>query len=149
MKSVLWIVVFLLGVVVGGGIVLVARPVAEAEAPPASDAAALASDADVPVPLPGVLVSVTNDTGEALKNVEVHYAGGSFYTDALSPAGSFSRRIYPTGESALEVAFADQSGGEVCSEVDAQLSSGESGSLRLSIQPGGKLQVKGDTTAAK
>ncbi len=149
MKSVLWIVVFLLGVVVGGGIVLVARPTTEAEAPPASDAAILAADADVPVPLSGVLVSVTNDTGEALKNVEVHYAGGSFYTDTLSPAESFSNRINPTGESALEVAFADQSGGEVCSEVDAQLSPGGSGSLRLSIQPGGKLQVKEETTAAK
>ena len=132
---------------------MVARPAAEADSPPALDAATLAriraSDPDVPVPLPGVLVSVTNDAGEALKNVEVHYAGGSFYTDALSPAGSFSRRIYPTGESALEVAFADQSGGEVCSEVDAELSPGGSGSLHLSIQPGGKLQVKEETTPAK
>ncbi len=138
MKSVPFIVVFLLGVVVGGGGVFLTRPADDAGTAPAPSA---------PASLPGVLVSVRNDTGGPLKNVEVHYTGGSFYTDTLSPAERFSKRISPTGESALEVAFSDQSGSEVCVEVDSGLRPDGAGSLLVSIQPEGKLEIKDERKA--
>ncbi len=126
MKSALWIVVFLVGLLIGGVIGFFARPPGAATAQQPQ----------------GLRVSVVNNTPDELKNIEVHYRGGSVYTDRLTPGANFSRMIDPTGPSELEIAYADPGGKDVCEELKANLTSGSSGQVRISVLPEGKLKIE-------
>ena len=131
MKKLAWIVVFLLGAMVGLSAGFVAKKFCLLQ------------------PSKGVLINIKNETAKTLKYVEVHYAGGSIYADKLAAGESFSGWVNPRGgEGSLDVAFGEAGGKEFYEEIDVSLGQNSTGTIELHVQTGGKLTFEADTSKA-
>lgn len=93
----------------------------------------------------GVTVIVNNATGGDITNLQIRFTGGSKSSPRLKSAESFEAKVNPNGESHLNVQFADSSGKLHSAEVDVYLERNYSGTIRVTLEPDGKVTWKGET----
>jgi len=93
----------------------------------------------------GVTVIVKNASGDEITNLHIKFTGGSKSSPALKSAESFQTKLNPTGSSHLVVEFTDSSGKQYSGKVDVYFERNYSGSIQITIEPGGKLTWKDKT----
>jgi hypothetical protein len=93
----------------------------------------------------GVTVIVNNATGGDITNLQIKFLGGSKSSPKLKSAESFETKVNPNGESHLDVEFADSSGKRHSAKVDVYLERNYSGTIRVTLEPDGKVTWKDET----
>lgn len=93
----------------------------------------------------GVTVIVNNATGGDITNLQIKFTGGSKSSPGLKIAESFETKVNPNGESHLDVEFADSSGKRRSAKVDVYMERNYSGTIRVTLEPNGKVTWKEDT----
>jgi hypothetical protein len=93
----------------------------------------------------GVTVIVNNASDGEITNLQVKFTGGSKSSPALKSAESFQTKVNPSGSSDLVVEFTDSTGKQHSGKVDVYFERNYSGSIQVTIEPGGKLTWKDET----
>ncbi len=93
----------------------------------------------------GVTVIVNNASGSEITNLQVKFTGGSKSSTALKSAESFQTKVNPSGSSDLVVEFTDSTGIQHSGKVDVYFERNYSGSIQITIEPGGKVTWKDET----
>lgn len=93
----------------------------------------------------GVTVIVINTSGGEITNLQIKFTGGSKSSPKLKPAESFETKVNPNGESHIDVEFSDSSGKRHSAKVDVYLERNYSGTIRITLEPGGKVTWKDET----
>lgn len=89
----------------------------------------------------GVYVRVTNNTQNALQDVDITYTGGAIRIATLKPKTSYGRRINPAGESHLELAWLDSSGTKRSHTVNVYFEHGYRGSIKIVVESDNRISV--------
>ena len=82
--------------------------------------------------------TVTNDSSQTLRVVEVDYPGASFGCSSLAPHASYSYRFKAIGSGVLGLSYSDVAGGSHTS-VGPVIRDGQAGSLIVRIAEHGRV----------
>lgn len=86
-----------------------------------------------------IQAEVVNQQSTPVNLVEVDYAGGSFGTQTIAPGATFHYRFHLLGSDVVTASFTDAGEGSV-KATGPELEIGESGTLRIEIEPGDKVE---------
>ncbi len=81
---------------------------------------------------------IVNQQNTPVNLVEVDYAGGSFGVQSIAPGASFHYRFHLLDSDKVTLAFTDASYRNV-KVTGPELEKGQSGTLRIEIEPGNKV----------
>jgi hypothetical protein len=90
----------------------------------------------------GIAVTVNNGSGGEITNLQITFTGGTRSSAILKPSELFQTRVNPSGSSHLSVEFIDSNGKQHSNNVDVYFERNYSGSVHITIQPGGKVTWK-------
>lgn len=94
---------------------------------------------------PGVNISVTNETGAEIVDVEIRFAGGRESRPRLQSGASFATRVRSRGESDLKIEFRDAAGQPHSQPIDVYFERGYRGTITIRIRPDGTALWKDET----
>jgi hypothetical protein len=89
----------------------------------------------------GVYVSITNNTQDTLKHMNIVYRSGVIHIAELEPKTSCGRYVNPTCESDLTLEWLDSSGAKHSHGVDTYLDPNYAGSVKITLKPDNKISV--------
>lgn len=84
---------------------------------------------------PYIFVTVTNVSGEDVRNLEVDYPGASFGHDQLTNGAAYPYKFQPRGSGKVSAEFTDMAGKQHKVE-GPMMSEGQSGTLDIRLTPG-------------
>jgi hypothetical protein len=87
--------------------------------------------------VPGITVSVINETDSSLDHVQVTFTGGACRTERIKAGGQATWHINPHGESGITLAFRDAKGQLIVESGDLYIESGYRGSVQFHVARGG------------
>ena len=82
----------------------------------------------------GIKVTVANHGILAMKNVSLHVTGRSYKIPDIAPGSQVSQRVFPTGDSHLEIKFTDENNSPMCLRVDCYFENGYRGQMRVYVK---------------
>ena len=85
----------------------------------------------------GVQITVKNESGASVRNIQVSYTGGVYNRASLASGSEFSRPARPTSESHVEVTYVPADGTPRRHVVDCYFEGGYRGSVAIAIAPSG------------
>ena len=92
----------------------------------------------------GIKVVVLNTTNATILDLKVSFTGGSFEILRLEAGHVFKTRINPTGESHLDVKWADSNGTQYSEAGGGYFERNYRGRIEIEIQPAGVILWKTD-----
>jgi hypothetical protein len=97
---------------------------------------------------PWVQATIVNDLDTPVNVVEVTYPGGAFGTQSIPAHGTFQYRFHILTNDVVGIDFSDAAGHDHTQKGPA-LRQGEAGTLRIEIEPDGKVVWTPDLSAKK
>ena len=91
----------------------------------------------------GVNVIVANKTQAEIKNLEIRFTGGIATIPEIKAGKTYKTSVNPTGESRLELRFADASGKDRAEAIGVYMEEGYRGEIFIEISPDGTVKSKG------
>ena len=87
---------------------------------------------------PWVQATIVNDQNTPVNVVEVTYPGGAFGTQSIAAHGTFQYRFHILTNDVVSIDFSDAAGHDHTQKGPA-LKQGDAGTLRIEIEPDGKV----------
>lgn len=95
-----------------------------------------------------VETTIENQTGSAVRLIEVDYPSASFGIGNLDPSSQFHYRFKVQGSGALKIEFTDASG-KIHDSGGPELNQGQEGRLTIVLDPRGQVRWEPTLTAPK
>jgi len=89
----------------------------------------------------GVYISITNNTQDVFKVINISYTGGIIRIAKLEPKTSYGQRINPIGESGLKLGWLDSSGVKQSQKIEVYFEHNYTGSVGIMIEAGNRVSV--------
>jgi hypothetical protein len=92
----------------------------------------------------GVDVSVVNESGGAVREVNLRFSGGNAAVGEIRAGERRNVRVAPKWKSGLEMEYLEASGKRYVEKVDVYLAPGFSGNITIWIREGGDVRWKNE-----
>ena len=89
----------------------------------------------------GVKVSLKNQTGNMIKNIKIHYTGGTKNVAEIKKNSEWKGFINPNGESHIEIDYIDFKNIKHHKNIDCYLENGYKGRLNIKIDKNDAISV--------